>query len=1125
MRDEKSMWRLAGAVGLIAIVLLCAITLIVLNIELNRIRPRIEAALTSALGREVVIEGEVSVGLALAPEVVARGIRIGNPDWASRDYFAYTERAEIQFELLPLLRDGLFIVSNVEFEGADIRLEQRDDGSNNWTIARNLPSNSPLPQIHRLRVEDSVVVLALPDTVQRRLYLEDFEATRTGFLALEVEANGAYRDWPFEFEAVGGPPRDPTTPGSWPFEVELDIDGLRAELVGEFTEVFRLPGLAFDLRVIGGDVGWLEQIFDLAPLDDRYRLSSAVRLTDSGFTLLNIEGSLEDIESVENLVVTDGEVVFEGRDLELSAEGTLDGMPFELSMAASEVATLTELTDARLEVRLNNTDVNAAGMARWVDGALELDIGLTLATPRVDDFSELVNVALPQWGPFQASTRLVTSAGRFELTNITARLGASRLAGELLVSTTAQRPSVTGNVRSARVDLSDFMADADLGEWNRALLDAPFPTDWMTVLDVDLNVAIDEVSGAPVPLRNISFSASLEQGQLTVDPFAISLAAVALSGASTLSGGTEPSIEIQVRAQELEPEDVLRSLELPESVRGILRDLGLRLVASGRSLNSTIDRVSLELSASSGDFDFGTVPEDDLADLHLNSARLVIERDEPVELTLSGNVEALPFELLVSGGRLRDLLPGGEMWPALGLSITTRLVGQPLTISGELRPFVDLLNRRDVTLNLAGKLGGVQAEATGVISLTGDIASTPFNVHVTSEDPAELVDLLGLAPVFPVLPRRIEASGVMSYEDERIVVREARVRTENGEIIGGELVVSTTQPLRISVDLELTTLDLDSLTGYVDAAAESAETDAERLFSTRPLLFDWPEAMEMSSSLRIGELHFLGLTFRGVSSSTQLDQGMLNWQGRTDDGTVNASVTLDPRHETPQATINLQLRDYRPRSRVASLETVPASGSTGPAIGADVSLTGRGESIAALMGSADGEIKVWAGPGTLGVIRGVGLSRSVVRQILRTLNPVSGAEPQTELVCGALYLEVEDGIASTTRGVALQTPDLNFLGGGAINMKTEELDARFRFQPRRGLGLSVASMTAPFVNVGGTLLNPRVGLNTGSSIAVGSAVWATGGLSLLYTGFFQRIFAARRPCQRVLPELAENSTG
>ncbi len=56
MRDEKSVWRLAGAVGLIAIVLLCAITLIVLNIELNRIRPRIEAALTSALGREVVIE-------------------------------------------------------------------------------------------------------------------------------------------------------------------------------------------------------------------------------------------------------------------------------------------------------------------------------------------------------------------------------------------------------------------------------------------------------------------------------------------------------------------------------------------------------------------------------------------------------------------------------------------------------------------------------------------------------------------------------------------------------------------------------------------------------------------------------------------------------------------------------------------------------------------------------------------------------------------------------------------------------------------------------------------------------------------------------------------------------------
>jgi hypothetical protein len=818
MRNDKSVWRIVGAVGFVTVVLLCAITLIVLNIELNRIQPRIEAALTSALGREVVIEGGVSIGWALAPEVVARGIRISNPDWASRDYLAYTERTEIQFELLPLLRDGLFIVYNLEFEGADIRLEQRDDGSNNWTIPRNLTSNSPLPQIHRLAVEDSVVVLALPDTAQRRLYLDDFEATRTDVLALEVEATGDFRDRPFEFEAVGGPPRDETTPGSWPFQVELDMDGLRAELVGEFAEVFRLPGLAFDLRVIGGEEGWLEQIFDLAPLDDRYRLSSTVRLTETGFSLRGIEASLEDLETVENLVVTDGEVVFENRALELSSEGTLDGMPFEFSMAAPEIVTLSELTDARLEVRLNNTDVNAAGMARWVDGALELDVNLTLATPRVDDFSELVNVALPQWGPLRASTRLAASDGRFELTDLIASLGVSRLTGELLVSTTAQRPRVTGNIRSTRVDLSDFTANADLEEWNRALMDAPFPTDWMTALDVDLNADIDEVSGALMPLRDISFSASLERGQLTVNPFAVSLAAVALSGTSTLSGGTVPSIELQVRAQELEPEDVLRSLELPERVRGILRDLGLRLVASGRSLNSTVDRVGLELSAGSGDFDFGTVPEDDLTDLHLNGARLVLERDEPVELTLSGNVEALPFELLVSGGRLRDLLPDGEMWPALGLSITTRLAGQPLTVSGELRPFVDLLDWRDVTLDLAGELGGVQAEAIGVIPLTGDIVSAAFDVHLWSEDPAELVDLLGLAPV---LSRPFEARGVMSYEDERIAVREVRAHIENTEVIGGELVVSTTQPPRINADLELTTLDLDSLTGDVDAAAES----------------------------------------------------------------------------------------------------------------------------------------------------------------------------------------------------------------------------------------------------------------------------------------------------------------
>ena len=104
--------------------------------------------------------------------------------------------------------------------------------------------------------------------------------------------------------------------------------------------------------------------------------------------------------------------------------------------------------------------------------------------------------------------------------------------------------------------------------------------------------------------------------------------------------------------------------------------------------------------------------------------------------------------------------------------------------------------------------------------------------------------------------------------------------------------------------------------------------------------------------------------------------------------------------------------------------------------------------------------------------------------------------------------------------IAIQTTKLNLLGSGAINLGTEELDLRLRIQQRRGFGISLAGFANQFVKLGGSLSGPRVALNPTSALVAGSAAWATGGLSLLYTGFFERIFAARRPCERVLPELA-----
>ena len=192
--------RIATFLGLLGVVLLFG-TVIVVNRELARVQERIETALTTALGRDVVIEGDVHVGLALAAEIVAEGIRIGNPDWASRDYLAYAERAEVQFELVPLIRNGLFIVSSLEFEDVDVRLEETEDGLNNWTFPVGQSGDLPLPQVHQFAIASSTIVLALPGVPERRLRVDELEAARTDRFAVELDATGALGTRTFEIEA------------------------------------------------------------------------------------------------------------------------------------------------------------------------------------------------------------------------------------------------------------------------------------------------------------------------------------------------------------------------------------------------------------------------------------------------------------------------------------------------------------------------------------------------------------------------------------------------------------------------------------------------------------------------------------------------------------------------------------------------------------------------------------------------------------------------------------------------------------------------------------------------------------------------------------------------------------
>jgi hypothetical protein len=113
-------------------------------------------------------------------------------------------------------------------------------------------------------------------------------------------------------------------------------------------------------------------------------------------------------------------------------------------------------------------------------------------------------------------------------------------------------------------------------------------------------------------------------------------------------------------------------------------------------------------------------------------------------------------------------------------------------------------------------------------------------------------------------------------------------------------------------------------------------------------------------------------------------------------------------------------------------------------------------------------------------------------------------------------------VATADKGIAVETTKMNIIGSGTVNLKTEELDLTVRPRPKEGLGVSLGGL-ASLVRVTGTLAEPRVGIDEMGVAKTGAAVGAalaTGGLSLVAQGLFDKATEGAPPCQVALGKVS-----
>lgn len=308
-----------------------------------------------------------------------------------------------------------------------------------------------------------------------------------------------------------------------------------------------------------------------------------------------------------------------------------------------------------------------------------------------------------------------------------------------------------------------------------------------------------------------------------------------------------------------------------------------------------------------------------------------------------------------------------------------------------------------------------------------------------------------------------------------------RYRGFNGRIgdsdIHGDLTYVARQPRpKLSGQLtsdQLLFADLAPLIG-ADSNAEKKERGAAANQPSNKVLpveeFRTERWRSMDADVRfIGKriVHSERLPISDLDTHVVLDDGVLSLEplrfGMAG-GTLDAQIRLNGAVTPMQGRVRLSARALKLKQLFPTFE--PMQTSLG-ALNGDASLSGTGNSVAALLGSADGELKMLISDGAVSrsllEIAGLNVGNYLVGKLF--------GDDEVTINCAAADLGIKQGLMST-RLFVIDTENAVIKVDGSANFAREQLD--FEIVPA-AKGLRIFSLRSPLY-VRGTFKEPNAGV-------------------------------------------------
>ncbi|MBC3467909.1 AsmA family protein [Pseudomonas sp. RW10S2] len=515
-------------------------------------------------------------------------------------------------------------------------------------------------------------------------------------------------------------------------------------------------------------------------------------------------------------------------------------------------------------------------------------------------------------------------------------------------------------------------------------------------------------------------------------------------------------------------------------------------------------------------FDFGPKDENaepskwvlDIGAIGFDQGNVTFD-DQTLQTSMKVQIDPLgkpiPFSEIV--GKASAEKAGGAQDYAFGLKAAGRYKGQAVSATGKIGGLLALQDaRQPFPLQVDARVGDTRAAVAGTLTDPRNLGALDLRLKLSGSSLGNLYPLTGVT--LPDTPAYATDGHLTANLHDP---QGARFRYEgfNGKIgdsdIHGDLAFVASQPRpKLSGNLvsnQLLFKDLAPLIGADSNAEQKARGGASKqptgkVLPVEEFRTDRWRAMDADVTFAGKRIvHSEQLPFKDLSAHVVLEDGLLRMvplRFGVAGGNLDANIRLDGRSVPMQGRARLTARGFKLKELFPTF--APMQTSFGELNG-DADLSGRGNSVAALLGTSNGDLRLLINDGAISrslmEIAGLNVGNYVVDKLF--------GDEDVKINCAAADVGIKDGLA-TTRLFVFDTENAIIYIDGTANFASEQLDLKVTPESK---GLRLFSLRSPLY-VRGPFAKPSAGvqavplaLRGAGMVALGVAIGPAAGLLAL----------------------------